>query len=208
MLQVIISFHGGIKANVVSNGETSDSFGVTNGTKQGCVMAPVPFALYFSVMLKHAFAETEDGVKIQFRTSGGLFNHRRFKGKTRTRTSIIRHFLFADDAALVATSFDEAQRLMDRFSAACKAFGLTISITKTEVVHQPAPRTKTIGVKQNPPVHVFPEIPIQVDGHNLKYVENFKYLGSKVNTNGTLDDEIVNRIAKASSAFGKLRHRL
>lgn len=84
MLQVIISFREGMKANVVSNGETSDSFGVTNGTKQGCVMAPVLFALYFSVMLKHAFAEAEYGVKIQFRTSGGLFNLRRFKAKTRT----------------------------------------------------------------------------------------------------------------------------
>ena len=209
MLQVIVSFHEGMKANVVSDGDLSDPFDVTNGTKQGCVMAPVLFALYFSVMLKHAFAEAEDGVKIQFRTSGGLFNHQRFKAKTRTRTSVIRDLLFADDAALVATSFEEAQQLVNKFSAACKAFGLTISITKTEVVHQPAPTPRQIrGVKQNPPVHAFPEVPIKVDGHNLKYVKNFNYLGSKVNASGTLDDEIVNRIAKASSSFGKLRHRL
>ena len=130
MLRVIVSFHEGMKANVVSNGELSDSFGVTNGTKQGCVMAPVLFALYFSVMLKYAFAGTEDGIRIQFRTSGGLFNHRRFNARTLTRTCIIRDLLFADDAALVATSREGAQRLMDRFSAACKAFGLTISIKK------------------------------------------------------------------------------
>jgi hypothetical protein len=75
MLKVIISFHEGMRASVGSNGETSDSFNVTNGTKQGCVMAPVLFALFFSVMLKYAFADVESGVKFQFRTSGGLFNH-------------------------------------------------------------------------------------------------------------------------------------
>ena len=39
-------------------------------------------------------------------------------------------------------------------------------------------------------------------------MKSFTCLGSKVNSNGSLDDEITNRIAKATSAFGKLRHRL
>ena len=47
-----------------------------------------------------------------------------------------------------------------------------------------------------------------VDGKNLKYVKSFEYLGSKVNSSASLDDEIVNRISKAASAFGKLHHRL
>ena len=34
MLNVIISFHQGMKANVVSDGMTSEPFNVTNGTKQ------------------------------------------------------------------------------------------------------------------------------------------------------------------------------
>ena len=79
MLNVIISFHEGMKAAVVSDGEFSDSFDVTNGTKQGCVMAPVLFALFFSVMLKYAFGDVDTGVKFQLQTSGGLFNHQRYK---------------------------------------------------------------------------------------------------------------------------------
>ena len=39
-------------------------------------------------------------------------------------------------------------------------------------------------------------------------MKSFTYLGSKVNSDGSLHDEITNRIAKATSAFGKLRHRL
>ena len=41
MLHIIISFHEGMKASVSSDGEFSDSFDLTNGIKQGCVMAPV-----------------------------------------------------------------------------------------------------------------------------------------------------------------------
>ena len=129
MLTVIISFHYVMKAAVLSDREISDSFDVKNGTKQGCVMAPVLFALIFSVMLQHAYGDDDTGVTFQFRTSGGLFNHQRFQAKILLRTSIIRDLLFADDAALVATSFDKAQELAKRFSNACKAFGLTTNIS-------------------------------------------------------------------------------
>ena len=209
MLRVITSFHEGMKASVVSNGDSSEQFNVSNGTKQGCVMAPVLFALFFSVMLKQAFSDVDAGVKFQFRTSGGIFNHQRFKAKTLLRRIIIRDLLFADDAALVATSLEEAQLLVDRFSSACKAFGLTISIKKTEVIHQPPPTPKQVrGVKQNQPVHSFPVTTIRVDESNLKYVKNFTYLGSVVNSSASLDNEIVNRISRASGAFGKLSTRL
>ena len=51
----------------------------------------------------------------------------------------VRDFLFADDCALSASSDDEMQRNMDKFSAACDVFGLTVSTKKTEVM--PAPQT-------------------------------------------------------------------
>lgn len=44
--------------------------------------------------------------------------------------------LFADDAAIVAHSQKELQRLMDRISNACSAFGLRISIKKTDLMEQ------------------------------------------------------------------------
>ena len=44
-------FNKGMRASVVSNGESLEHFGVTNGTKQGCVMTPFLFTLFFSVIL-------------------------------------------------------------------------------------------------------------------------------------------------------------
>ena len=209
MLNIIISFHQGMKASVLSDGQSSDPFDVTNGTKQGCVMAPVLFALYFSLMLKYAYGDLEKGVKFEFRTTGGLHNQQRLNAKTKTRIAMILDLLFADDAALVATSLEEAQELLDRFSAAYKAFVLTIGVKKTEVVHQPKPTPKQKkGIIQQQSIDKFPSIPITVDGKSLKYVRSFEYLGSKINCCASLDDEIVNRISKASNAFRKLRHRL
>ena len=49
MFNIIISFYDGMKASVMSDGEWSNSFPVTNGTKQGYLMAPALFALYFSI---------------------------------------------------------------------------------------------------------------------------------------------------------------
>lgn len=74
-----------------------------------------------------------------------------------------------------------------------KKFGLTISLSKTEVLLQPAPAT-------------LPQQPcITIDRTQLKNVESFKYLGSTTTNDGTLDREITAMIQKASQAFGRLR---
>lgn len=41
----------------------------------------------------------------------------------------------------------------------------------------------------------------------MKYAKRLAYLGGIVNSNASIDDEIVNRIAKTTAAFGKPRYR-
>ena len=48
-------FHDGMLARVQNDGEFSDPFTVTNGVKQGCVLAPTLFSMMFSAMLTIAF---------------------------------------------------------------------------------------------------------------------------------------------------------
>ena len=86
--------------------------------------------------------------------------------------------------------------MLDRFSEASKLFGLTISLGKTEVLHQPAPHT-------NPPAPS-----ISIDGTQLANVESFKYLGSTISHDGSLDKEITARISKASQAMGRPGNRV
>ena len=48
---LIEALHTGMMANVSVGGEVSESFSVTNGVKQGCILAPTPFSIFISAML-------------------------------------------------------------------------------------------------------------------------------------------------------------
>ena len=189
---LVQQFHEGMQARVQDSGEFSDPFPVTNGVKQGCVLAPTLFSLMFSAMLTEAFRDEDVGVNLKYRTDGKLFNLRRLQAKTKVMTDIIRDLLFADDCALNAVSEADMQRSVNLFSSACTNFGLSINTKKTEVLHQPAPGRPYV------------EPNITVNGQRLNTVHRFTYLGSTLSQNVTIDDEVNVRIARASSTFGRL----
>ena len=83
-----------IACSVQDNGERSASFPVTNGVKQGCVLAPTLFSMVFSAMLNCAYREGRVGVDFHFHTDGKLFNLQRFKAKTKVTNDIAKNFLF------------------------------------------------------------------------------------------------------------------
>ena len=74
------------------------------------------------------------------RTDGRLFSLSRLRAKTKVRETLIRDMLFADDAAVTSHTEQQLQCLMDRFSQACKDFGLTTSLKKTNVMGQDVDR--------------------------------------------------------------------
>ncbi|BHF68844.1 hypothetical protein SprV_0301188500 [Sparganum proliferum] len=53
--QMVSQLHDGMMARVTDNGAVSEAFAVTNGVKQGCVLAPTLFSLMFSAMLMDAY---------------------------------------------------------------------------------------------------------------------------------------------------------
>ena len=54
--------------------------------------------------------------------------------------------LFANDATVTTHTQQELQALMDRFSQACKDFGLTISLKKTNFLGQDTMELPTITI--------------------------------------------------------------
>lgn len=195
-IDIVQQFHDGMMVRVLDDGDLSEAFPVTNGVKQGCVLAPTLFSMMFSAMLSDAFQDSQDGIQIKYRMDGKLFNSRRLQAITKIKQQLVKDFLFADDCALSATSEEKMQLELDRFETACNNYGLTISTKKTEVMYQPSPG--------NPPA----KPNITINGEQLNSVDSFTYLGSTLTTSATIDKEINNRIAKASAAFGRLRSKV
>lgn len=101
----------------------------------------------------------------------------------------------------------EGRLLVGRFSAACRAFGLTVGIGGWVRRPRPAPG-RFRGVGRRPPVRGFPEFPVGVDGGGLECVGGFTCLGGGVDWSASLGGEVIDRIARATGAFGRLRRRL
>jgi len=96
-------------------------------------------------------------------------------------------------AAVSSFTEQELQRLMDRFSQACKVFGLTISLKNTNVRSQDVITSPTITI----------------DDYQLEVVHQFiKYLGCTIMDNLSLDAEINMRIGKAATTLGRLTTRV
>lgn len=195
-VKIVQSFHDGMMARIVENGDVSDPFPVSNGVKQGCVMAPTLFSLMFASMLFSALSKSDAGITIRYRCDGRLFDLRRLKAKTKVLEALVRDFLFADDCALAALNEPDLQELATCLAEAAKAFGLTISLQKTEVMLQPAP-----GLAP-------PEPQIEIEGTTLNNVESFTYLGSCLTSNCSMDKEVSNRLSKAGASFGRLWPRV
>jgi hypothetical protein len=195
MRKAIASMHQGMQARVRVEGKLSDSFEMVHGLRQGCVLAPLLFNIFFAFVIKHAreslnnkLGENQFGVQIQYRDGSTIFDKRAHK----TRSTIsagtnIWIALFADDAALMTTNETELQPMMDAFHAGATAFGLTISIKKTEVLAE----------NDN--------IKVTIEGQTLQVVKQFKYLGGMQVPDGSSGAEIRKRIANAWASFRRYK---
>ena len=82
-VNLIRQFHDDMTGLVLSDGEASETFGISNGVKHGCVLAPVLFNLFFTCVLNHATRDLEQGVYLRYRLDCSLFDHRRLTAKTK-----------------------------------------------------------------------------------------------------------------------------
>jgi len=192
LLDIICSFHTGMKGRVLVDGVISEEFDVKSGVKQGCVLAPTLVGIYFYLLLKNAFGASIEGVLLHTRSDGKLFNLARLKALTKVKEVSICELLFADDAALVANSESELQCLLDRFPTSCQLFGLTISTSKTQVMGQGAP----FGTG------------ISLEGNSLEAVHQFKYLGCILSDTLSLDSKLSTHIGKTAIVMSSLTKRV
>jgi len=178
-------------AKVQFDGHFSEAFSIRKGVKKGCVPVPTLFGIYFSYVFKTVHASLDAGVSLLSRDDGNFFNLARFRVRTKVQKFVVHELLYVDDAALCASSPEQLQNFLNSFSDACNLFELTINLNKTVTLSQ-SPRTYTFTINQN----------------QLEDIDKFAYLGSTLTKNITVDQEILIRLRKAATMFGRLNNRV
>ena len=97
-------------ARVENDVEFFYPFPVSNGVKQGRVLAPTLFSTMSSDILTAAFQDGDNGIPIRYRFDEKLFNLRRLQAKSKVQTEMLEEFLFADDMAKGAPTEEKIQK--------------------------------------------------------------------------------------------------
>ena len=192
MLNIIKSLHNNTSAAVRSYGKISDSFPVSVGVKQGCVLAPTLFNLYFDCAIRLAIAGHQPGLGLclSYLLDANLVGNR----KKLTSEVSVSDLEYADDMALISDSYTGLTTLLESLDSTCRHMGLTINYKKTKLLAV----LPTEDSSPPSPILLHPECdPIEV-------VPSFQYLGSTVSDDCTVDAEVSVRITKASKAYGSL----
>ena len=126
-IAMVRQFHDGMQARVQNDGEFSEPLAITNGVKQGCVMAPTLFSMVFSACSWMLFMTVtrvfQSGAVLMaiYSTLEGC------KPKLRCRLICLIELLYADDMDKNVSSEAKMQTAMDQVSQSCDNYDLIIS---------------------------------------------------------------------------------
>ncbi|BHF78953.1 hypothetical protein SprV_0602207000 [Sparganum proliferum] len=171
IIAMIKAYYRSTTAGVLIRNNLSQPFGIRSGVRQGCILSPILFNYAIDWILGRALRDS-DGVEF-------APGHR------------LNDLDYADDIALLASSFGDLHSMVSRVNEVAKSVGLSINAGKTKVFSSCIPDQE--------------KAPLGIDGCQLEEVDSFKYLGARLLPNGQSKDDIVSRIDAARWAFSSLR---
>ena len=198
MFAVIQRFHDGMQACVWrDDGECSDTFDVGQGLRQGCVLAPLLFNMYFTAVLHVAekrfladAAITDNMVQLQRKEEGEKkVTSRTGKEKEGDEAQRLWGMLYADDAGIVSRSSEGLERMMTVIVTTCSSFGLTASEAKKEIM---CLETKGVGE-----LSFTINATVQVNKQTIEFV----HLGGAITADRDLSIDITRRLQRAWACF-------
>ena len=199
MISVIRQFHDDMRSCVrLDDRVCSGRFIVEQGLRQGCVLTPFLFNIFFAAVINVAYT--------RFKADKGIMDalvHPRKKkgaggrGKATFGESIqatpLWGMLYAGDAEVVSQSPEQLRKVMEVIVVVFAAFGFTVSEAKTEIM---CLRAK--GVPESTAI-----FSVEAAGQVYNQTNEFVYLEEDVSHNADLCIEVDRRIRNAWCSFRK-----
>jgi Reverse transcriptase (RNA-dependent DNA polymerase) len=157
------------------------SFSVSSGVRQGCVVAPVLFNIFLDFIMKEAMSLMPEGcgIKVQLKPGGAV---------PESIERCIQFIMYADDIVLMSHDPNELLKMLECVDVVALKYGMMINAAKTEVQIEHA-REETVIPTFN------------VSSGPVKITNEFKYLGSWIGEDCSLDKEIRVRMGAAVGRF-------
>ena len=199
MISVIRQFHDGMRACVrLDDRVCSRWFAVEQGIRQGCVLAPLLFNIFFAAAINLASTrfKADKGIMV------ALVHLRKKRGVGRREEATVGEsvlatplwgILYADDAGVVSQSPEQLRKMMGVIVVVCTAFGFTVSETKTEIM---CLRAK--GMPESTAT-----FSVEAASQMYNQTNEFVYPGGNVNQNPDLSIEVDRRVRNAWCSFRK-----
>ena len=200
MIEMIPQSHDGMRTCVRSNDRRcSEWFEGAQRLRQGCVLSPLLFNVFFAAALLVAPERFSNDAGIL----ADLIHLKEQSSKVGPETALecvrraIWGMLHADDACIVSRSPRGLGRMMAVFGEVFGTFDLTISESKTETMCMPIPRAPATKIVFN------------AKGQQYRQTTSFTYFGGTVTeTPNLLTDEIDRRIHAGWMGFKRYTREL
>ena len=178
LVHILGSLHEGTKGVVRAYGKVSDEFPIMNGVRQGDILAPTLFNLFFDAVIDMAVSKHPGhGAKMWFNTDAVLVGSR----KKMKECVMIQDLEYADDMCLISDNMDELEMMLQDMNESCSEMGLTISTKKSKIM------AVLFSLRADNPQQLPQPVQIQLLSDPVSVVSDFQYLGSIITSDCNMD---------------------
>jgi hypothetical protein len=207
LVALLADLHKGTMAAVKLGRGTGDWFAIERGVRQGCVIAPLLFNVFFDCVVRVAVAEMPAGcgVRLAYKSHGEVWM--RQASDTPTTCVTVNNLIYADDLVLLSCDQRELEHMLITFDRVCSELGMCVNAAKTQLMCVPVRSQCGSGKPDEVVAAAVAHAPVQLQGGEAAYVSSFKYLGGVVDVHATSEAEVAARVRAAKGRFAQM-HRV